>query len=66
MPIFCGNSRLPKAYDMCGHKQYSDNAVLWQFRKANKLATVAWQRTRDDMMKAVLDNERDAFKGLAD
>ena len=66
VPIFCGNSRLPKAYDLCGHKQYNDNAVLWQFRKANKLATVAWQRTRDDMMKAVLDNERDAFKGLAE
>ncbi len=66
VPIFCGNSRLPKAYDLCGHKQYSDNAVLWQFRKANKLATVAWQRTRDDMMKAVLDNERDAFKGLTE
>ncbi len=66
VPIFCGNSRLPKAYELCGHKQYNDNAVLWQFRKANKLATVAWQRTRDDMMKAVLDNERDAFKGLAE
>ncbi|MBO7490390.1 MAG: C69 family dipeptidase [Bacteroidales bacterium] len=66
IPVFCGTSRLPKAYDICGHKQYSDNAVLWQFRKANKLATVAWQRTRDIMMKAVLDNEKKAVKGLAD
>ncbi|MCR4816848.1 MAG: C69 family dipeptidase [Bacteroidales bacterium] len=64
VPIFCGNSRLPKAYDICGHKRYDDNAVLWQYRKANKLATVAWQRTKGDMMKAVMEQERKAFDGL--
>ncbi len=64
VPIFCGNSRLPKAYDICGHKRFDDNAVLWQYRKANKLATVAWQRTKGDMMKAVMEQERKAFDGL--
>lgn len=64
VPIFCGTSRLPKAYDVCGQKRYNDNAVLWQYRKANKLATVAWQRTKDEMMKAVLDSERKAIAGL--
>ena len=64
VPIFCGSSRLPKAYDICGHKRYDDNAVLWQYRKANKLATVAWQRTKGDMMKAVMEQERKAFDGL--
>ena len=64
VPIFCGNSRLPKAYDICGHKRYDDNAVLWQYRKANKLATVAWQRTKGDMMKAIMEQERKAFDGL--
>ena len=66
VPIFCGNSRLPKAYDLCGQKEYNENAVLWQYRKANKLATVAWQRTREEMMKQVLDHEQKAIKGLAD
>lgn len=66
VPIFCGNSRLPKAYDLCGHKQYSDNAVLWQYRKANKLATVAWQRTKEGMMKQVLKHEKSAIEGLAE
>ncbi len=64
VPIFCGTSRLPKAYDVCGQKKYNDNAVLWQYRKANKLATVAWQRTKDEMMKVVLDSEREAIAGL--
>lgn len=64
VPIFCGTSRLPKAYDVCGQKRYNDNAVLWQYRKANKLATVAWQRTKDEMMKVVLESERKAIGGL--
>lgn len=64
VPIFCGTSRLPKAYEVCGQKRYNDNAVLWQYRKANKLATVAWQRTKDEMMKVVLDSERKAIAGL--
>lgn len=64
VPIFCGTSRLPKAYDVCGQKRYNDNAVLWQYRKANKLATVAWQRTKDEMMKVVLKSERKAIAGL--
>lgn len=66
VPIFCGNSRLPKAYDICGQKQYNENAVLWQYRKANKLATVAWQLTRKEMMGKVLEHEQDAFKGLVE
>jgi len=65
VPIFCGNSRLPKAFNLCGQKEYNENAVLWQYRKANKLATVAWQRTKEDMMKKVLDHEQKAISGLA-
>ena len=66
VPIFCGNSRLPRAYNLCGHKKYSDDAVLWQYRKANKLATVAWQRTKQIMTDAILDQERQAVNGIAD
>lgn len=65
IPVFCGNSRLPKAFDICGQKGYNENAVLWQYRKANKLATVAWQRTKEGMMKEVLNQEQKAIKGLA-
>lgn len=66
VPVFCGNSRLPQAYSLCGHKKYDDNAVLWQYRKANKLATVAWQRTKDIMSKEIIDQEQKAINGLAE
>jgi len=38
--------------------------VLWQFRKANKLATVQWQNTRKQHMNEVLRLEREAIEGL--
>lgn len=66
IPIFSGTTRLPKAFDLCGQKKYDENAVLWQYRKANKLATVSWQRTKDGMMDEVLKQERQAFAGMSD
>ena len=65
VPIFCGTTRLPKPYGLCGQKAYNENAVLWKYRKANKLATVQWQRTKDMMRKAVLSQEDNAFSGLS-
>lgn len=64
IPIFCGTTRLPKAFSLCGQKKYDDNALIWQFRKANKLATVAWQRTKDSFMKKVKELDDKAFMGL--
>ena len=64
IPIFCGTTELPEAYKMCGQKGYNPDAVLWQFRKANKLATVQWQNTRKQHMNEVLRIERDAIEGL--
>ena len=64
IPIFCGNTELPEAFGVCGHKGYNDNAWLWQFRKANKLATVQWQRTKKQHMAEVLRLEGEAFDGL--
>ena len=66
VPIFCGNTTLPKAYDVCGQKQLDDNSVLWTYRKANKLATVAWQSTKSMMDKAFKTHEDRAFGGLTD
>lgn len=66
VPVFCGTTRMPKAYSTCGQKGYNENAALWQYRKANKLATVAWQRTKDEMMQQVIEQEKNAIKGIAD
>ena len=64
IPIFCGTTELPEAYSMCGQKGYNPDAVLWQFRKANKLATVQWQTTRRQHTNAVLRLEHENIEGL--
>ena len=64
VPIFCGTTELPEAYATCGQRVYDPKAVLWQYRRANKLATVAWQRTQKQHMAAVLHHEGKAFSGL--
>lgn len=52
IPIFCGVSSLPSGFEVCGQKQFNENALLWQYKKANKLATVRWGKTK----RTVLDN----------
>ena len=52
IPIFCGTSQLPSLFERCGQHGYDDQSIVWKYRKANKLATVAWGRTR----KTVEDN----------
>lgn len=64
VPIFSGNTTLPKPYSICGHKEYNPDAVLWKYRKANKLATVAWQRTKASMCAELKSLEESAFKGM--
>ena len=65
IPIFCGTTKLPSAFARCGNKVYGDDVAMWQYRKANKLATVAWQQTKKMVNKAVLDEQERAFRGLA-
>lgn len=64
IPIFCGNTRLPNAFALCGQKKYDPQSALWHFRRANKLATVAWQRTKKGMLDEVLRLEKADFEGL--
>ncbi|MBO7498212.1 MAG: C69 family dipeptidase, partial [Bacteroidaceae bacterium] len=64
IPVFCGTTRLPEAYDRCGQKNYDPTCALWQFRKANKLATVAWQSTKGELLGEVLALEQTALSGL--
>ena len=64
VPVFCGTTALPKAYETCGQKQFVPECALWQFRKANKLATVAWQSTKEGFNKEILRLEEMALEGL--
>ena len=61
IPIFAGTTSLPQAFSLCGQKAYEANAIIWKYRKANKLATVAWQNTKQMMMSEVGKQEDRAF-----
>ena len=64
IPVFSGTTSLPHNFEVCGQKQYVPDSYLWQFRRANKLATLAWQTTKEGFEKEILRLEELAFEGL--
>jgi len=64
IPIFSGMTKLPKAFDKCGHKEFDPDCVLWQFRKANKLATLNWKKTKEEFCKTLKETEDLSFERL--
>lgn len=64
IPFFSGNTRMPAGFNVCGHHRYNDDAVLWHYRKANKLAQVRWGRAKKMMMDNVMRYEDKAFDEL--
>lgn len=50
-PIFCGNTELPKLLGTCGQHVEREDAALWHYRKANRLATVRWGKYRSMIEK---------------
>jgi dipeptidase len=55
-PIFAGNTELPQLLQTCGQHTDRDDAALWHYRKANRLATVRWGTYRK-----TLEPQRDYF-----
>ncbi len=51
-PIFCGTTELPKMLQICGQHTDRDDAALWHYRKANRLATVRWGTYRKTLEPA--------------
>lgn len=64
IPVFSGTTSLPQNFEICGQKQYVPDCYLWQFRRANKLATLAWQLTKEGFNQEILRLEGLAFEGL--
>lgn len=53
IPIFCGTTDLPACFKICGQHRYREDAAVWAFRRANKLATVKWGATKDQMNASI-------------
>jgi len=64
IPVFSGTTVLPNNFEVCGQKQYVPDSYLWQFRRANKLATLSWQSTKEGFNKEILRLEEMALEGL--
>ena len=56
VPIFCGTKDLPACFKICGQHRYREDAAIWTYRRANKLATVRWGVTRE-----AIESSRDYF-----
>lgn len=65
LPIYSGNLSLPDSYNICGQQRYREDAAVWSFRKANKLATVKWQKARKQVEGEVAALESKAFSEQA-
>jgi dipeptidase len=60
VPIYAGITKVPLKWEVCGQKSYREDAALWGYRKANKLATVSWGKTNKIMLENVLSFEEKA------
>ena len=64
IPIFAGNRKLPAPMEHCGQKEYNPDWFVWQFRPANKLATLSWQTSKKDFRESLKRVEDAAFESL--
>ena len=63
IPIFSGTTDLPAAFGICGQHRHREDAIVWKYRTANKLATVRWGLTKEKINGAVAHFEE---KGLSE
>ncbi len=61
IPIYSGALSLPAEFEMCGQQRHSDEAALWRFRETNRLAQVAWGKSRESMEAEVARLEDKIF-----
>ncbi len=61
IPIYSGALSLPSEFEMCGQKRHSDDSALWRFRETNRLAQVAWGKSRESMEAEVARLEAKIF-----
>jgi dipeptidase len=61
IPVYSGVLSLPKSFELCGQKNYSEESAIWQFRRTNRLAEVKWGMAGPHILQGVKDLEDKAF-----
>lgn len=61
IPIFSGTTDLPAAFGICGQHRHREDAIVWKYRTANKLATVRWGLTKEKINGAVAISRKRAY-----
>ena len=64
IPIFSGTTELPPSFEICAQHRFRTDSACWAFRRANRLATVRWGRTRQYIEDAIKEFEERAFFDL--
>jgi dipeptidase len=64
IPIFAGATELPVAFDICGQHRYRMDSADWAFRRTNRLATLKWGQTKDQVLGTIAEFEDKAFTDL--
>jgi dipeptidase len=64
IPIFAGATELPPAFEICGQHRYRMDSADWAFRRANRLATLKWGMTKDQVQGTIAEFEEKAFADL--
>jgi dipeptidase len=64
IPIFSGTTELPPSFEIGAQHRFRTDSACWAFRRANRLATIRWGRTRQYIEGAIKEFEEKAFADL--
>jgi dipeptidase len=64
IPIFAGTTELPPSFEIGAQHRFRTDSASWAFRRANRLATISWGRTRQFIEGAIKEFEERAFADL--
>lgn len=62
IPIYAGETQLPKGFDVCGQHRYRKDAAIWAYRETNRISTINWDKTRHLIENQVSYYEKQMMK----
>lgn len=64
IPVYSGTLSLPADFAIDGQHRFNMDAAIWSFRRANKLSTIQWGNTREDIENGVERFEQKALREM--